>query len=215
MDDSYERIILTGGYGGFLLDDPRSDGGFHTFNDVWTTTDGCQTWILLNGNAGFSERSWHGVSVLNSLNDTKVDASAQRPDKPPRIFLFGGGSIGYSGDSSKRTTTMTGLLDGYSTVDGIEWTKLSYEEGGGSTTVTQFSTQEWAIGSINSAAVYIGRWGHTLLQFSPQSLLTSSSFNYLFLIGGQMAGGGGMSDAVFQSSGGLFCDIEGIGCNYQ
>lgn len=215
MEDSYERIILTGGFGGFLLDDSRSDGGFHTFNDVWASSDGCQTWTLLNENAAFSPRSWHGVSVLTARNNSKADAAAQRMHRPPRIYLFGGGSIGYSGASSKRTTTMKGLLDGYSSVDGIEWTKLSYEEGGGSSSVTQFSTQEWALGSINSAAVYIGRWGHKLIQFSPPKTLTSDAFNYLYLIGGQMTDGGGMSDSVFQSSGGLFCDIEGIACNLQ
>jgi hypothetical protein len=48
-----------------------------------------------------------------------------------------------------------------------------------------------------------------VLQFSPEG----SSSNYLFLFGGHETDGGSMLASVFQSAGGLICDLSGIACN--
>lgn len=52
-------------------------------------------------------------------------------------------------------------------------------------------------------------WGHNILLFSP----VDSNNNYIFLFGGQQTDGGSMINTVFQSSGGIMCDLDGIGCS--
>jgi len=206
--DARERILLIGGFGGFLQDTPGYDGGYHAYNDIWESWDG-NNWTMLTDSPAFDQRAWHTVTVLHTKNNPKIDWSAQRPDRPPRMYVFGGGSIGFSGESSRRVTVMQGKIDAFYSEDGIAWTKISYNEGGGSTTVTQYSSQEWAKGSINSNTVYIGLWGHNVVQFSPEG----EDSNHLFMFGGHETDGGSMLNSVFMSVGGLICDIHGIACS--
>lgn len=99
------------------------------------------SWRLLTSQASFSMRAWHGIAVLSSYYNIKLDESSQEAALSPRIFLFGGGNIGFTTSSSQRIREMVGRLDAYYSRDGITWMKVSYDEGGGSTTVTQYSSQ--------------------------------------------------------------------------
>lgn len=132
-------FCCVGGFGGFLADSPLHEG-FHCYNDIWSSYDGTN-WTLLTGSAEFSPRAFHVVNTLTNFTDIREDASLHRTGKPPRMYLFGGGNIGYSTSSSHRIETMVGKIDGYFSTDGITWTKLSYNEGGGSSTVIQYSSQ--------------------------------------------------------------------------
>ena len=76
--------------------------------------------------------------------------SLRRVGKPPKMYLFGGGNIGYSGASSMRVTTMDAKLDAFCSEDGETWTQINYNEGGGSSTVTQYSTQVLMCGVFNN-----------------------------------------------------------------
>ena len=41
-------------------------------------------------------------------------------------------------------TRVSGYTDGYYSLDGVEWTKINYEEGGGgASTMAYYSSQEW------------------------------------------------------------------------
>ena len=141
-------ILYKGGYGGFDLTDPRSDGGFHSYNDVWDSRDHGHTWNLLQPNANFAPRAWFGMGILSAWGNPKEDMSLRRVGKPPKMYLFGGGNIGYSGASSMRVTTMDAKLDAFCSEDGETWTQINYNEGGGSSTVTQYSTQVCDVWSI-------------------------------------------------------------------
>ena len=48
-----------------------------------------------------------------------------------------------------------------------------------------------------------------LFQFSPDG----STNNYLYMMGGQSTGGGSMSNNIYRSSNGLFCDQGGVPCS--
>lgn len=132
-------MLLIGGYGGFLQGTSLYDG-YHTFNDVWESYDG-KKWNLLTNNALFSPRAWFGASTLSLKSNKKLDPSDTRPNSPPRVYLFGGGSIGFTTKSSRRVTVMEGRIDAYYSENGRDWVKISYDEGGSSSTVTQYSSQ--------------------------------------------------------------------------
>jgi hypothetical protein len=64
--------VLTGGYGGWILDqDPRYDG-YHCMSDSWESYDGVH-WKLLSADNPFGERAWH-ASVVQHGWDVRVDA---------------------------------------------------------------------------------------------------------------------------------------------
>ena len=76
--------------------------------------------------------------------------------------MFGGGFIGFRTNTQKRVNEMQARADGYWSYDAQNWVKISYEEGGGSSSVPYFSSQEWAETIVDTQTEYIGRWGLTL-----------------------------------------------------
>lgn len=55
----YYRMVLVGGYGGFL-DEERYDGGLRCREDVWVTTDGV-TWNRTVASATFGGIAFMGI----------------------------------------------------------------------------------------------------------------------------------------------------------
>jgi hypothetical protein len=85
---------------------------------------------------------------------------------------------GYSTSSIKIVNKMLGKADAYWSRDGVKWTKINYEEGGGTSTVPFFSSQEWAQTVVDTKTKYLGLWGLTVAQFN-SSTHTEVSW-YLF-----------------------------------
>ncbi len=120
FEDSRERIVLIGGYGGWTKESDLFDGT-SCRPDVWATNDG-KTWSQLLANATFGPRAWHTSAVLTRDGDLRLDANPSTgTNSSARIFLFGGGNIGYSTSSSKKITSMEGRLDAWYSKDGVNW----------------------------------------------------------------------------------------------
>ena len=130
-DDSKERIVLIGGYGG-CLDSQDCFDGYYCRGDIWSSEDGAMTWKQLAESTKFGGRAWMGVAVQHD-SDPRFDLPVNntRTGQPPKIFLFGGGFIGSRKGDKKIVSTMQGKADGYYSRDGITWHKINYEEGGG------------------------------------------------------------------------------------
>lgn len=162
VSSSVERLVIIGGYGGWPKFSESYDG-FHCRSDVWFTTNGLN-WVLLTDNAPFGERAWFGSAVLSSP-DPRLDIAPPR-NQSAYMFVVGGGNIGFSSKELKQVVSMHGKLDCYRSRDGINWIKPNYEEGGGTSGVTVYSSQEWTRTTINSAIVYLGMWGMTIEAFN-------------------------------------------------
>ncbi len=158
-----ERIVMVGGYGGWLDYGPNAHlfDGFITRGDSWETYDGSD-WHILKYNNVFGGRGWMAMSVQRAA-DPRYDARIGETPFPPKIYLFGGGTIGYSTSNKKRINNMVGRADAYFTHDGANWTKINYEEGGGKTGIIYFSSQEWAKTIVDTKTKYLGVWGHTIV----------------------------------------------------
>jgi hypothetical protein len=207
MANSTERMVLIGGFGGWLQDNDWYDG-FRSRGDTWASTDGT-TWLRLSnvGDEGsLPARAWSGAIVLHE-DGGNVTKDAVSPDLSPRIWIFGGGYIGNSIYSTKVFTQMDGLSDAYFSRDGKIWTRINYEQGDGvrgyDTYVQYYSSQEWTGSIVDSATAYLGLWGHTMEYLNGSALI----------IAGDKDRGGSLEDRVFVSQPGLFCDIEGIICS--
>ena len=205
--DAVQRMVLIGGYGGYLTDDPKYDG-YRSRGDVWASVDGI-TWDLISDgeNTGaLPARAWSdGVVFYASGNATKTDRISQ--NSAARMWIFGGGYIGFSTKSTQVITAMDALADAYFSRDGAIWTRVNYEQGAGTrgydTYVQYFSSQEWTVSIVDSASAYLGLWGHTLESFNGTVLL----------IGGDKDLAGSLENKVFEGLPGMFCDLEGIVCS--
>ena len=206
VDNSRPRMVLVGGYGGFPANHPDEDGVLCRA-DSWWSHNG-KDWHLLNAEIEFGPRAWFGMAV-QSGSDDRFDLV--HPNRPPKIFLFGGGEIGQSATSKRKILLMSGKSDGYFSYDGILWIKINYEEGGGKTVVPFYSSQEWALTVVQGKETYLGRWGMTLLAFNGT---TGKEYPAeLILIGGDTDGAGPMSNEVFKSTLGLYCSKLGKTCS--
>ena len=207
MANSTERIVLIGGFGGWLEDNVNYDG-FRSRGDVWTTHDG-YTWLQLTDGSestALPPRAWSDAIVMH--NQTFFGQDIVTPDMPPRIFMFGGGYIGDSTRSTKITTSMKAYADAYFSRDGITWTRVNYAQGGGTrgtydTYVQFYSSQEWTASVVDSAAAYLGLWGHSI-EFCN---------NTIVLLAGDKGGAGSLESRTFGALAGLYCDLEGIVCS--
>lgn len=96
---SRSRIVLAGGYGGWLQDDEvNTYDGFYTRSDTWETYDGI-IWRELNHNCSFGGRAWFGMANLADPNRTNAAAlggplNVDNTQRPKKIYIFGGGYIG-------------------------------------------------------------------------------------------------------------------------
>lgn len=165
-EEAKERMVLLGGYGGWLdgVDSSLYDG-YSCRNDVWQTYDGAN-WTYLASPPRISVRAWMAMTVSIG-QDPRHDPAYNTT--PPKIYLFGGGYVGFKTGSTKKVVSMVGRPDAYWSYDAINWTEISYQEGGGSTGFTFYSSQEWTKTVVDTATKYLGMWGHTVTQFNTSS----------------------------------------------
>eukprot|EP01034_Spumella_vulgaris_P024096 gene24096-30399_t len=209
--DTKERLVLAGGYGGWLEENTGGVttvfDGYSCRADTWETYDGI-TWRLLNANNAFGSRAWFGMAQQRGANPA-VDPYNSK--QPPKMYILGGGYIGYSTSSIKQVNAMVGKADAYWSRDGIVWTKINYEEGGGTSTVPFFSSQEWSSTIVDTKTKYIGMWGLTVASFNTSSGVEDPGD--LVLIAGDYTGAGDFSEETYISQPGLHCDTLGVICS--
>lgn len=166
LADSRERMLLAGGYGGWLAYGPYSSryDGFYCRADTWETYDG-YNWTLINNNNTFQGRAWFAMTVMHGTTPN-LSYVPHNPPQPARIYLFGGGYVGSVLGSKKKVTKMAGKADAFYSIDGITWVQINYQEGGGSTTVPFYSSELWSKTIVDTNTVYIGKWGLTALSFN-------------------------------------------------
>ncbi len=203
-----ERMVFTGGFGGYIEGTNEYDG-YRSRADVWDTYDGI-TWTLLT-EEGFPPRAWHVTQVMHSASDITLDyadnAAASPYFKPPRMVMVGGGYIGGATFNTKIATAVIGLADLWFSWDGITWRRVNYEQGNGvrqyDTFVQYFSSQEWSITVVDSKVNYLGMWGSTSVFLN----------NQFIIIGGDKTGAGPLQSETYLALNGVICDIEGNICN--
>lgn len=209
-NNAVKRMVLVGGFGGFLQEDPlgRWDG-MVTRGDVWATVNGSH-WELIN-KAAVPERAWFAMSVLHLDDNDKQDPSGNAGNLvPPRIWIFGGAYVGGYAASSAEQLGLKGLSDAWWSRDGANWVRVNYQAGAGfrgayDTYVKFYSSQKWSNTLVNGKTLYLGLWGQTV----------ERNNNSLILIAGDKTGGGTLTSTTFRSLNGLFCDVEGIACSNQ
>jgi hypothetical protein len=207
MANSTERMVLIGGFGGWLEDHPFYDG-FRSRGDVWASSDG-STWSQLTDGSdatALPPRAWSSAIVVH--NRTYPGQDIVTAHLPPRILVFGGGYTGGNTKSTKVTTIMKTYADAYFSRDGVIWTRINYAQGGGTrgtidTYVQFFSSQEWTGTTVDSATAYLGIWGHTT-EFCNGTIVLSA---------GDKGGGGSLESRTWGGLAGLHCDLEGIICS--
>ncbi len=143
---------------------PQYDG-VHCFPDVWETVDGTN-WTLLTANASFGPRAWMASGILTNPTDIRRDFPLTGYNYSAKMYLFGGGNLGFYTSSSKQILKMDGRLDAWSSRDGVKWTRINYQEGGGKTVVQLFSSQEWTKSIVDTKTIYLGMWGQGLVAFN-------------------------------------------------
>ena len=179
-DNATERMMLVGGYGGWI--DPTLDAytGVHCWQDSWNyqgavnasdPTQWLGNWTLLSSNTGIGERAWFPMKTLQSA-DARLNFINTPNQTSPRIFLFGGGNIQNTTQSSQKLILVKGYSDAWWTRDGVTWTQINFQFGGvsnytyGYNLQALYTSQEWSKTVVNSATVYLGLWGHTLENFN-------------------------------------------------
>jgi hypothetical protein len=171
-------MALFGGYGGWVegysyqqtnvgsssLSSALYDG-YRCRNDAWETYDG-HHWHYLGKSNQVTERAWTGMIVKkDQFPDPRVDFQSNFT-RPPKIYLFGGGYAGFSTENERRVNSVLGRPDAYWSYDAVNWTQINYQEGGGSTGFTFYSSQEWTRTVVDTVTNYLGVWGHSVTQFN-------------------------------------------------
>jgi hypothetical protein len=163
---SHERLVLVGGYGGEDVGDTNYDG-IHCRSDVWESHDG-RNWTMLTQDAGFGERAWFSM-VVSHAADNRYDITDTAKSLSPRMWMFGGGNIGTYTHTNARKYKMEGYYDTWTSRDGIVWTQVNYQEGGGTSFLPQYTSQEWGKTTVDSNVLYLGLWGTTAVVFNATS----------------------------------------------
>ena len=212
-----EELFLVGGYGGYPEDDARHDGTACR-RDVWRSTDGAR-WTQLTAAAGWPGRAWFGAAVWPRLDDPLRDAKAPPSaapmagaERPPRIWIMGGGFLGTR--KNRHIGTVQAYADGYWSDDGISWTKASREEGRLAQR-TLHSTNEWSRTRYEGASdeLFVGKWGHTMLVAPrPSDEEPGAETSALFLIAGDTQAPGGLASDVYVTGSGVQCTKNGVVC---
>jgi hypothetical protein len=146
-----ERVVMVGGYGGWLSTDDRFDG-IRCQSDVWASLD-MKNWTRIAESTDLGGLAWFGFSVWS--HDTT--------DADHTMWIVGGGYIGDVGN--KKVDTMQGSVNSYYSKDGITWTRTNYKLGGGTTALEQFSSNEWTTSVIDGNLMFLGLWGLTMETF--------------------------------------------------
>lgn len=197
-----ETMVLTGGYGGWPVGDSRYDA-FRCRNDVWSSTDG-KNWALLTNNAPWAARAWHGFSTWGKDGAAWEDRFVA--GSRARMWMVGGAYIGQKGTAV--VYNMYGYVDTWWSRNGVNWTRVSYEEGV-QARGTRFSTDEWAKTAADGVNYYLGLWGHTL----PVIKNPATNITELVIVGGNQAPGeGSLQNKVWTAREGVACNQDGITC---
>lgn len=210
VDNSTERMVLIGGYGGFPVDGGTSYDGLRCRGDVWTSTNGSH-WTLIGPEGSIPPRAWAGATVLYAEGSDpeakKLDAAMSAAGLAPRMFVAGGGYVGFSTSLTASQLGILGLTDLLWSRDGITWKRVNYEQGAGTrgydTFVKFYSSQEWTTSSIDGSDQYLGLWGQTMV----------TSNNSLIMLAGDLTDKGIITSTTWQSLPGIFCDVLGVPCN--
>ena len=219
VDHAVERLVLVGGYGGLPNDDANYTG-IHCFSDVWqfinSTDKNISGWTMLTSSAGIKDRAFFTLNTLHGA-DARYNLVQTVNVTSPRMFLFGGGIVGESTLVSSKNLVLVAYTDAWWSRDGISWYQINFQSGGdyfyGRNYQPLYSSQEWAKTVVNSQTVYLGLWGHTMINFNTSNFQEQPGS--LFLIAGDYDGVGSLSNDVFQSDTGVFCDYLGVPCNNQ
>jgi hypothetical protein len=78
--------------------------------------------------------------------------------------MTGGGFIGSTGN--RNVLAMVGSVDTYWTKDAVYWEKINFVEGGGNSPKELYSSNEWSRTTIDGTIVFLGVWGHKLINFN-------------------------------------------------
>jgi hypothetical protein len=178
-----DRMFLIGGFGSWPLGDDRYDGE-RSRNDIYETVDG-KNWTKLEApldsqnqqplSMPWAARAWLGCATFHDPADRSVDVSAAarfavETDEldaneilNPRMYIFGGGYIGTKGNNVVRK--MEAYVDAWWSRDGRDWKRVHYKE---RYSEALYSTQEWALTSVEDVPINIGKWGFTVLNFFKQ-----------------------------------------------
>ena len=219
VDQAVERLVLVGGYGGLAADNANYTG-IHCFSDVWqyinSTNANISGWTLLTSSGGFGDRAFFTLNTLHAT-DARYNLVQTVNTTSPRMYMFGGGILGTSTLMSAKNLTINGYSDAWWSRDGINWYQINFESGGdyfyGRSYQSLYSSQEWSKTIVNSQTVYLGLWGHTMVNFNTSTYQEQPGA--LFLIAGDFDGVGSLSNDVYQSDTGVFCDYLGVPCNNQ
>lgn len=206
-----EALYLLGGYGGWPASSKRYDG-VRCRNDVWRSYDAV-TWEKVTDSAGWGARAWMGAVAFHQLGATDRDVASDR--RPPRLWVAGGGYMGTMANNIVRA--MEAYADLWWSYDGDSWVQVSMTEGSGS---NLYSTEEWALTTVDDVSIYIGKWGMQLVNFkrvytetSEDGTTTSTTLPAMLLAGGDYADSGTQDSTVFVSGGGVLCSYKGVECN--
>jgi hypothetical protein len=146
-----ERVVMIGGYGGWLSTDERFDG-IRSQSDVWESYD-MLNWTRIAESTDLGGLAWFGLSVW-SPDETDADQT---------LWVVGGGYIGDQGN--KKVTTMEGSVNSYYSKDAVTWVRTNYKLGGGTSPLEQYSSNEWTSAIIDGDLMFLGLWGLTLETF--------------------------------------------------
>lgn len=167
VDDATERIMLVAGYGGFPVEN-KGYTGIHCYSDSWSY-DNATGWTRLSEDIGIGDRAFFSMNVMHDT-DARYNLVQTVNISSPRIYLFGGGNVGNTTQSSRRYTSMQGYGDAWWTRDGSVWYQVNFESGGdyqyGMNFQPQYTSEEWAKTTVNSQLIYLGLWGHTMENFN-------------------------------------------------
>mmetsp|Transcript_4651 Transcript_4651/g.8750 ORF Transcript_4651/g.8750 Transcript_4651/m.8750 type:complete len:421 (-) Transcript_4651:484-1746(-) len=160
-----ERVVMIGGYGGWLSTDERFDG-IRCQSDVWVTFD-LMNWTRIADSTALGGLAWFGFSVW-SPDETDADHT---------LWVVGGGYIGDEGN--KKVSVMQGSVNSYYSKDAVNWVRTNYVLGGGTTALEQYSSNEWTTTIIDGNLMFLGLWGLTLETF--QIWVIESCLSVMFL----------------------------------
>lgn len=224
IDDRTERILVVGGFGGWLRDGKNAHlyDGLRCRADVWEyrfrNHSVGHEWKLLTSEAAFGPRAWFGLTVWTGLNPIlDVSKSSAAKGLSPRVWLVGGGYLGAAGPSegAAAVTKMEGRVDVFSTRDGIEWSRVSWNQGGIGMQRPLWSSNEWScFADDDGKHRFYGLWGVSLLTYN---LTTRSSLDGNLLLLGGSADAGTMStgqfvNRIWMSKSKILCSLDGKEC---
>jgi hypothetical protein len=147
--------------------------------------------------------------VWAHLEEPRIDVTYAANFSQPRMWVYGGGNLGFQLGKNDVIRKVDGKSDAFWSRDGITWHLTNYLEGGGTSVVEFFSSQEWTVANVDGAIKFLGVWGHTVELYKS---MNPNLFQAFLFIAGDMTGPGGTRNLVFRSQEGIFCDRNNLIC---